>query len=88
MKKVIASTITDRGQLTVPAEIRRLLGVQKGRVEFVISEGIVTLRPPAMTLEEAFGALGPVSGPQDWSARIREAKEEKAEKTIRKMRAS
>jgi antitoxin PrlF len=40
------STITSKGQLTVPQEIRKRLGLQAGdRVEFVVEEGRTVIRP-------------------------------------------
>lgn len=73
----------------MPAEIRKLLGLEKkGQVSFIIQDGVVTLRRPALTWREVGGSIKPVNMPEDWEARIREAKEEKAERTIREMRAS
>jgi len=41
-----SSTISSKGQITVPIEIRRRLGVKQGdRVEFVIDNGLTILRP-------------------------------------------
>lgn len=40
------STISSKGQITVPLEVRKRLGLKAGdRVEFVIEEGRTTLRP-------------------------------------------
>jgi AbrB family looped-hinge helix DNA binding protein len=40
------STITSKGQLTVPQEIRKRLGLETGdRVEFVVEEGRTVIRP-------------------------------------------
>ena len=40
------STITSKGQLTVPQEIRKRLGLQTGdRVEFVMEENRTVIRP-------------------------------------------
>ena len=82
------ATITERGQVTIPAEIRKKLGLKtRGKVTFRLNEDdTVSLRRPAFTIESAFGSIKPMNTPEDWDARIREAKEEKAEETIRKMR--
>lgn len=41
-----ASTISSKGQITVPIEVRRRLGVKAGdQVEFVFEEGRTVLRP-------------------------------------------
>lgn len=40
------STISSKGQVTVPVEVRRRLGLREGdRVEFVFEEGRTVLRP-------------------------------------------
>jgi AbrB family looped-hinge helix DNA binding protein len=40
------STISSKGQITVPVEVRRRLGLKQGdRVEFVYEDGRTVLRP-------------------------------------------
>jgi AbrB family looped-hinge helix DNA binding protein len=40
MMKEIVSTVTSKGQVTIPAEVRRHLGVAQGdKLSFVISDG-------------------------------------------------
>lgn len=40
------ATITDRGQTTVPAAIRKALGVQKGTITFkILSDNTVVIEP-------------------------------------------
>jgi antitoxin PrlF len=55
------STISSKGQITVPIEIRRRLGIKQGdRVEFVIDNGLTILRPaqpPANPFEKFAGCL-------------------------------
>lgn len=44
----IDATITERGQTTVPAPIRRLLGVSKGAITFrLLSDGRIVIEPKA-----------------------------------------
>jgi AbrB family looped-hinge helix DNA binding protein len=64
------TTITTKGQVTIPKEIRDYLNVDTGsKVDFVIDEnGIVTLIRPGMksaTLEEMETAIK--EGSSDWS---------------------
>ena len=41
-----SSTISSKGQITVPQEIRKRLGLETGdRVEFVVEEGRYVIRP-------------------------------------------
>lgn len=85
MKEILA-TITQRGQVTIPAEVRRLLGTKTGdKVAFQIEGTEVRLAPAAMTLESAYGSVKPVAHPEDF-ARIEEAaKEEHVARTLAKM---
>ena len=42
----LSSTISSKGQVTVPIEVRHRLGLREGdRVEFVFEEGRTVLRP-------------------------------------------
>jgi len=51
MREFTAS-VTERGQVTIPAEVRRLLGLKKrDKLSFVVEDGIVTVRKPRFTLE-------------------------------------
>ena len=54
-----AATITSKGQITLPREVRDHLHVREGdRVEFEIDrEGEVRVRPMTGTVEELFGML-------------------------------
>jgi antitoxin PrlF len=43
---VNSSVLTSKGQLTVPQEIRKRLGLREGdRVEFILGNGVAILRP-------------------------------------------
>jgi len=78
-------TITSSGQITLPAEIRRQLGVKPGeRVNVVIDDGTVLVKP-AYTWQSAVGSVTPISRPEDFEAMIRDAKEERAERLMQKM---
>jgi antitoxin PrlF len=64
-----SSTISSKGQITVPHEIRKRLGLEPGdRVEFVVEEGRTVLRP-ARSEEDPFakyrGILGPFPGGEE-----------------------
>ena len=53
------STISSKGQITVPKAVRDALGLKSGdAVEFVVREGQVVMRPAkAWTIEDAAGCL-------------------------------
>jgi antitoxin PrlF len=64
-----SSTISSKGQITVPQEIRRRLGLEPGdRVEFVVEEGRTVIRPARSEVnpyERFIGILGPFPGGED-----------------------
>ena len=67
MKK--SSTISSKGQITVPQEIRKRLGLETGdRVEFVVEEGRTVIRPARSEpnpFEKYIGILGPFPGGEE-----------------------
>jgi AbrB family looped-hinge helix DNA binding protein len=62
--KEIVSTITSKGQVTIPAEIRRYLGVRQGdKVSFVIGDtGTVGLKVAAYPTVASLRERGPGPG--------------------------
>lgn len=59
--------LTSKGQVTIPQEVRQLLGVKPHQaVVFRVEHGRVELLPGAITLEEAFGAVPPLSKPENF----------------------
>ena len=86
MREIWAS-VTERGQVTIPAEVRRLLGLKKReKVVFAIEDGTVVLKKPRFTIETAYASIKPLRTPEDWEERIREAKDERADEYMRKAR--
>jgi antitoxin PrlF len=64
-----SSTISSKGQVTVPQEIRKRLGLEPGdRVEFVMEEGRTVIRPARSEVnpfEKYIGILGPFPGGEE-----------------------
>lgn len=84
--KEITTTLTRRSQVTVPAEVRRLLGLKpRDKVTFAIIEGEVHLKPVAYSLELACGSVKPSGKPEDFDELSHAARDAKAEQTRRKM---
>lgn len=78
MQQIIAS-ITQRGQVTIPASVRKLLGAKpKGKISFHIEGNEVRLLPTAFTLEGVYGSVRPHKRPESFKKLFRKAKEEKA----------
>ncbi|MCO5176151.1 MAG: type II toxin-antitoxin system PrlF family antitoxin [Thermomicrobiales bacterium] len=85
MKELI-TTMTQRGQITVPAEIRRMLRLRPhDKVAFTVEDGEVRIVPVAFTAASAFSSIEPVDESQDFEDQIRQAKVERAERTIRSL---
>ena len=73
MKEIIAS-LTSKGQVTIPVEVRRLLGIKPGeKIAFVLNgEGTVQLGLPQYPGIAALrGAAGTLKSPLPWR-KIRE----------------
>ncbi len=67
--KEILSTITSKGQVTIPAEVRRHLGVTRNdKIYFVLEpEGTVRLRVPRYRdIASLRGAAGSLKKPLPW----------------------
>ncbi len=78
--KEIVSTITSKGQLTIPAEVRRHLGVkERDKVAFVIDpEGEVKLKVPRYKdIDSIVGAAGSLRQPLTWHKMREAAREER-----------
>jgi antitoxin PrlF len=64
-----SSTISSKGQITVPQEIRKRLGLKPGdRVEFVVEEDRTVIRPARSEVnpfERFIGILGPFPGGEE-----------------------
>ena len=82
--KELVTTMTQRGQVTVPAEVRRLLGLKpRDKVAFEIADDQVRLVPARFTLESAFGSVKPATRTSQFKAISRAARDEKARKPRR-----
>jgi len=66
MKESLA-TITTKGQVTIPAEIRKALGLKpRDKIAFIFNQGEVKLAPSSSTLRAGFGAVKPRRKPEDF----------------------
>ena len=83
----ITATTTQRNQVTIPAEVRRLLHLKpRDKVTFTIDDtGKVHLAAASFTLESAFGSVKPSQRPEDFQEISRMAKDGKAEQALREL---
>ena len=85
--RVFEATITSQGQVTIPAEVRRTLGLSKReKVSFVIEGNRVELAPARFTLESIFGSVEPLPNQSlDFDREIEEAMQDHADEVVRKL---
>jgi AbrB family looped-hinge helix DNA binding protein len=83
----LISVVTRKGQITVPAEIRRALGLKEGdKVALSLNERgqkQATLRPVRSVADLTFGSISPRRKPEDFRALRAEFEEELAENAER-----
>ena len=86
MKEII-TTMTQKGQVTIPVEIRNLLGLKaKDKIAFSIDEGNIRLAPAKYTLENVFGVVKPINKPEDFKKLKQIAIKEHVKKVIEEMK--
>ena len=84
--KELLTIMTKRGQITVPAEVRRLLGLKpRDKVTFTIDGTEVRLKPARFTLETAYQSVPPLRQPLSDEEISSIAKEDKAERIFREL---
>ncbi len=77
------STITRKGQVTIPIEIRRALHLREGDTVAWSQEGQeVRLHPARFTIESAFGSVEPHQQPEDIASLEQSAKESKSAESL------
>jgi len=87
MTKEIVTTMTQKGQVTIPVEIRNLLGLKaKDKIAFSIDEGNIRLAPAKYTLENVFGVVKPINKPEDFKKLKQIAIKEHVKKVIEEMK--
>lgn len=83
------ATITERGQMTVPAEVRRALGLgAHSKVTITLNDGKASLEPAKFTLETLRGSVKPISRPEDFEELERIVREERVAEVMRELRES
>ena len=63
----LETSVTQKGQVTIPAEIRARLGLKpKDKVIFTLEGEVVTLWPAASKVLRGYGAVVPSQRPEDF----------------------
>ena len=86
MRQIVATT-THKFQVTIPAEVRRHIDLMpRDKVTFTIDDsGNVRLAAASFSLESAYGSVKPSRSPEDFDQISRDAKDAKANQTVREM---
>lgn len=76
-------TLTTKGQVTIPADIRRRLGLKPNdQVIFRVVGDRVQIEAAPMTLDEAFGSVQPLQQPEDFEEVRCVAREERIDRAL------
>ena len=77
------SSVSPKGQVTIPAEIREQFDIQtRDRVEFRVVDGVITLKPAATRIDELYGLLAGPMLELDWKEIEQISKDEFAERLV------
>lgn len=82
----IVSTVSSKGQVTIPAEIRKHLNIKEGdKLSFVIEdEGSVRVEAPRYPNVEALrGVAGSLETPRSWDDMLQIAREDHVQEITR-----
>ena len=83
MKEYIG-TVSTKGQITLPAEIRMRLGIKRGdKVIFSLDQETVTLKPGGSSLEAGFKSIPALKHPYSLEKMTQIAAEEHAAAVVR-----
>jgi AbrB family looped-hinge helix DNA binding protein len=83
------ATITERGQMTLPAEVRRALGLgAHSKVTITLDDSSARLEPAKFTLETLRSSVKPMNRPEDFEELERFVREERVAEVMRELRES
>jgi AbrB family looped-hinge helix DNA binding protein len=75
------SSVSPKGQVTIPVEIRRMMGVKpKDKVVFSVAEGRVELKPARSALDALYLSVPALHEPRTWDEIEAIAHEDRAER--------
>jgi antitoxin PrlF len=66
------TSVTEKGQVTIPQEIRRIMGLQpRDKVRFEVDGDVIKISRASSKLLQWFGSVTPMNKPEDFQ-KIRE----------------
>jgi antitoxin PrlF len=79
----LETTMTQKGQVTIPVEIRTRLGLKpKDRVRFEVEGDEVKIKPAPSRILAGFGAVPARQQPEDWQQIREEMEQAMAEEVV------
>lgn len=86
--KELETAVTQKGQVTIPREVRQALGIKpRDKVRFELDGDSVTLRRAASQILAGYGSVTPRHQPEDWQ-KVREDVEAAVVREVRGETAS
>lgn len=77
------TTVTEKGQVTIPVELRRAIGLKaRDKVRFELEEGVITIRRAPSRILAGYGAVTPRHRPEPFSEVRREFEGEVAKEVL------
>ncbi len=77
----LESSVSPKGQITIPVEIRRMLGVKpKDKVRFTVEDGRVELKPAPSGLDELYMSVPALKEARTWEEIEEIAHQDRAER--------
>ena len=65
---MIATTMTKKGQVTIPKEIRDMLGLKEhDKIAFALKDGEITMKPVRGSVLDLRGSVKPKQRPEDFN---------------------
>ncbi len=81
-----SSSVSPKGQVTIPAEVRKRLRIgPRDRVTFEVEDDVVRLVPSTFTLETACASVPPLGQPWDDDDLDQRLKDERVAELLREM---
>ncbi|MBI2431022.1 MAG: AbrB/MazE/SpoVT family DNA-binding domain-containing protein [Candidatus Levybacteria bacterium] len=83
MMRELETRLTQKGQVTIPAEVRSRLGLKpRDRVVFELEDDAVKIKPAASKVLAGYGAVRPRQRPEDWKQVEAEIEQAIAEEAV------
>lgn len=87
MKEQQVSSVSPKGQITIPIEFRRMLGLKpKDKVSIEAEDGELRVKPAKSTAEQLYGSVTPLTN-QSVEDVIMEAKVARIAQSVQKMQS-